>query len=114
PTSTSFSCPHNIDFEAGDFTGWTAQWGGGRDTTGGAISDSSIDKTKSIAETPAHYFKAGRQTITNTSSPQDFYGKFPVVAPGGGGHSLKLGDSLGNHGIDRVQYVINVPNTPNN
>src|SRR5690606_17611741 len=61
-----------------------------------------------------HYFKAGRQTITNTSSPQDFYGKFPVVAPGGGGHSLKLGDSLGNHGIDRVQYVINVPNTPNN
>ena len=90
-------CPPNIDFNAGNFTNWTCYTGTccpiNAPTLSGPITN--------------------RHTIT--SGPGfDPYGGFPIVAPGGGTYSLKLGNSSSGSEAERVRYTVSVPPGFNN
>src|SRR5690606_5788121 len=111
--SQAIPCPLNLDWERGDTAGWAASRGGGpsSDTGGvsGILSGLIPPITQSYITTPSPGFTAGRHVITNATMPDDPYGGFPVVAPGGGNHSLKLGDDLKINGAESVSFYINVP-----
>src|SRR5690606_13874323 len=54
----------------------------------------------------------GRHTLM-VGAALDPYGQFPVVAPGGGTYSLKLGDDDAGSQADRARYYIKVPTNSN-
>ena len=111
PPTATISCPNNIDFEAGNFTGWVGSWGGGPGAGfDGVKADDNFSTEISKDSTPNIAFVAGRHTITDVSMGNDPYGGFPMVSPNGGGYSLKLGDDETRNGADRVQFTVNVPN----
>lgn len=98
-------CPPNIDFEFGDFTFWTAQTGAA--STGTTVSNF----TSPVAVIPSTL--PGRFLVTGGTGT-DAYGGFPVVAPGGGAHSLKLGNNSTGAEAERVFYKLQVPAGVNN
>lgn len=105
-------CPYNINWESGDTTGWTAQFGGPSPIPGGVDQNSS--GSMSTITTPVMGFISGRHTITNASMGNDPYGGFPMVAPTGGQYSIKLGDDNFSNGADRIQYIFTVPSNIDN
>jgi gliding motility-associated-like protein len=54
-----------------------------------------------------------RHTLTSGSGI-DPYGNFPIVAPGGGSYSFKLGNDINGAQAEKATYVINVPVGANN
>jgi gliding motility-associated-like protein len=54
-----------------------------------------------------------RHVITNTGGT-DPYGFFPTVSPGGGNHSLKLGNDNVNSQAERARFYVHVPAGTNN
>ena len=92
-------CPPNIDFETGTFQLWYCYTGTypGTNANWGPVGP------------PV----AGRHELM-TGSAVDLYGGFPVVAPGGGTYSLKLGNDQVGAQTERVRYYIHVPNNANN
>ena len=111
--SQAIPCPLNLDWELNDTTGWTAARGGGPGSdTGGVsliLSGQVPPTTQSYITTPYPGFVTGRHTITDATMPNDPWGHFPVVAPGGGNYSLKLGDDNSSNGAESVSFYINVP-----
>src|SRR5687768_9972400 len=121
-------CPPNLDFEFGDFTLWEPQSGGdglpGKDATGtlpgiqgvwapAGANPAMCPGLKSNDYTPVTIGPiANRHVIT--SGGNDPFGGFPMVCPGGGAHSLRLGNSNMNYGADRVKYMLKVPAGVNN
>ncbi len=90
-------CPANLDFELGTYANWLYYTG---TFTGGAISTPTLSGPV-----------AGRHTLT--SGPGiDAFGLFPVVAPGGGSYSLKLGSTATLYLAERATYNVHVPATP--
>lgn len=85
-------CPPNIDFELGNLSNWEFSIG----------SCCPIGTT--VTSTPV----AGRHTLTSGSGT-DMYGGFPIVAPGGGSYSLKLGNNSTGAQAEKARYYINVP-----
>lgn len=118
--SQQLPCPYNIDWEAGDTTGWVASYGGGSLTIpGGVVRSSSPPPPPQIwmttITTPVIGFTPGRVTLMDVSMGTDPHGGFPVVAPTGGMYSVKLGDNnTVSNGAERIQYVLNVPPTSDN
>ncbi|HTN47676.1 MAG TPA: hypothetical protein VL098_15100, partial [Flavipsychrobacter sp.] len=102
-------CPVNLDWELGDTTGWDATYGGGPGPDTGGVQTWPVSGSQTVITTPYYGFVNGRHTITNATMPVDPYGGFPVVAPGGGNHSLKLGDDNTLNGAESVSFFINVP-----
>ena len=49
-----------------------------------------------------------RHTITSGTAI-DAYGGFPIVAPGGGTYSLRVGNQVNGDSADRVRYYVHVP-----
>src|SRR5687767_12269351 len=99
-TSTGFSqtsCPANIGFEMGDFTGWTCHTGNVTLANGVNVSPSGPTIT--------------RHTILQNTIPQDkdAYGHFPVNCPNGSGYSIRLGNSGVGAQAERVSYTFTVP-----
>lgn len=92
-------CPPNLDFETGTFLNWTAYTGTYPGTTGNW--------------NPPAPPVPGRHEITSGTAV-DPYGGFPVVAPGGGTYSLKLGNDGTGAQCERLRYYIHVPNNSNN
>ena len=91
---TSF-CPPNINFESGNFSNWYLYKG-----TCCPISTSTLSGAV-----------LNRHTLTSGNGV-DQYGGFPVVVPGGGSYSLKLGnDSIGAQ-AERARYYVHVPSGP--
>lgn len=91
----SSPCPPNIDFEEGTVANW--QFFKGTCCPAGAISAT----TPSAALPFSHALTSGLGT--------DYYGGFPVVSPGGGVYSMKLGnDSIG-RGAEKARYYVRVP-----
>ncbi len=90
------TCPSNVDFELGNFTNWYLYRG----------SCCPIN-------TPTTGTSSGRHTITSGSAT-DPYGGFPIVAPGGGSYSLKLGNSSTGAQAERARYFIRIPSGVNN
>ena len=54
-----------------------------------------------------------RHTLTSGTGT-DMYGGFPVVAPGGGNYSFKLGNDINGAQAEKATYTINVPPGANN
>ena len=93
--SQAQSCPANIDFESGLGT-WIYYRG-----------SVSAGPVYSLTATPP---VPGLHTLTGGSGT-DPYGGFPVVAPGGGMHSLQIGHDSANASAERAEYFIHVPAT---
>jgi len=92
----SSDCPPNLDFESGGYGYWKFYTGACCPIT-----------------TPTAGQVIGRHTLT-TGSGLDLYGNFPVVAPNGGVHSLKLGNTLTGSDAERAEYYVHVPAGVNN
>lgn len=92
------SCPDNIGFESGSFSGWNCY---------GGIMSASTGVTALQGPNPL----PNRHTlIQNTTPPQtDPYGNFPISCPNGSGYSIKLGNALVGGHADRVNYTFTVP-----
>ncbi len=91
------SCPANIGFENGTFSGW-ATLSGTINATGG------INMTPGAPDAAVH-------TIVKNASPQarDPYGNFPVNCPNGSGYSVKLGNGLARGRASSVAYTFTIP-----
>ena len=85
-------CPPNMDFELGNTSVWNYYEG-------------TCCPLNCPLSTPA---SPGRHTLT-TGAGTDFYGGFPIVAPGGGGYSMKLGHDTTNYCAEKATYFIHVP-----
>ena len=87
-------CPPNIDFEQGSLANWNCF----------------------IGSVPAQVYTAtppvpGRHDIT-VGAGLDPYGGFPIVAPGGGQYSMKLGNDQTGSQTEKVIYNLTVPVGP--
>lgn len=88
-------CPPNFDFEQGNLSNWVFY-------TGSCCPINTPNQT-----TPVN----NRHTLTSGTGT-DIYGGFPIVAPGSGSYSLKLGnDGIGKQ-AERARYYVHVPSTP--
>lgn len=90
------TCPSNVDFELGNFTNWSLSYG-----------------TCCPISTPSSGGINGRHVITSGTGT-DPYGGFPVVAPGGGVYSMRLGNQGTGARAERATYTLHVPNNINN
>ncbi len=86
-------CPENIDFEQGNLGRWEFYTG----------SCCPIN-----APTPG--IVVNRHTLTSGTGVDPIAG-FPVVAPGGGQFSFKLGNAVNGAQAERARYFINVPSS---
>ncbi len=95
-------CPDNIDFERGDFTGWTCYTGYVYTTPGGL---------NVISLTPSGGPVLDRHTMLSSfpGGGIDPYGLFPVNCPNGSGHSIKLGNNSGGAEAEGVSYEFDIP-----
>jgi len=84
----------NLDFENGNFSGWTCQTG-----TNNGYPAGSWTGTAPVAN---------RHVITNAASGNDPYGGFPMLAPNGGTFSVKLGNDDINYEAEQLIYTFNV------
>jgi gliding motility-associated-like protein len=98
--TTAQNCPYNIDFEKGDFTGWTCDTGGVAATGGQNV----------ISLTPSGP-TADRHTMMSAfpGNGLDPYGDFPVNCPNGSGHSIKLGNNTGGAQAEGISYEFKIP-----
>jgi len=91
------SCPPNIDFEQGNTNNWLFY-------TGVCCPISTPTLSGPVAT---------RHTLT-FGTATDLYGGFPILAPGGGQYSLKLGNSSTGAQAERARYFVRVPTGVNN
>jgi len=92
-------CPQNIDFENGDFSGWTCYTG----FTAAVNNENQINLSPS-APTPDRH-----TMFTANSGVMDQYGGFPVNCPNGSGHSIRLGNNLGGGEAEGISYEFTIP-----
>lgn len=92
PASAQF-CPVNIDFE----TGTTSNWEYFKGTV-------AIGPVYSMTPCPP---PVKRHTLTS-GVDTDYYGGFPVVAPGGK-YSMKIGNNAAGGECERIRYYVHVP-----
>lgn len=90
-------CPPNLDFEQGNLSNWEFY-------TGSCCPTNTNNNTGPVA---------GRHTLMSGTGV-DPIGGFPVVAPGGGNYSLKLGNSNPGAEAERARYYVRVPPNQNN
>lgn len=93
-SAQSTTCEPNMDFENGNYGYWSF-------FQGRCCSPFSA----TTAVTPP---SAGRIALTSGTGT-DYYGGFPVVSPGGGSYSLKLGSDDNDYKADKARYLIHVP-----
>ena len=101
----SQDCPPNIDFETGDFSGWTCYTG----------FVSAGNGTNTISLAPSGGPVPGRHTMmsSNPGNGVDQYGGFPVNCPNGSGHSVMLGNNVGGAEAEGISYTFTIPSNKN-
>lgn len=92
-------CPPNIDFEKGDFTGWTCYTGS--TTANGNQNQINLFQSAPIPERHTMY--------TPNSGGMDPFGDFPVNCPNGSGYSIRLGNSTGGGEAEGISYEFTIP-----
>jgi gliding motility-associated-like protein len=99
------NCPPNIDFEHGNFDGWTCYTG----------SVASVGGTNQISFNYSGAPVPDRQTMFSNlgGGGNDPYGGFPVNCPNGSGHSIKLGNNSAGREAEGVSYTFTIPATAN-
>lgn len=94
------NCPANIDFERGDFSGWTCYTG----------SVASVDSTNVISFDYSGGPVYNRHTMyTAPGAGVDEYGGFPKNCPNGSGHSIKLGNNSAGREAEGISYEFTIP-----
>ncbi len=94
------NCPANIDFERGNFDGWTCYTG----------VTSAVGSTNVISLLPTRGPINGRHSMIGTNFNEvDRYGGFPVNCPNGSGHSVKLGSTEAGGQAEGMSYEFNIP-----
>ena len=91
-------CPANVDFEAGNLNSWSCY--------------------TSVNNGTGSYFWTATPPISTrhaitSGTAVDPFGGFPIVAPGGGTYSLKLGNNDVNSQMEQVRYTFTVPSNQN-
>jgi gliding motility-associated-like protein len=104
PLIKAQNCPPNIDFEDGNFDGWTCYTGGV--SAGGGQNTISLSPSSPIG---------GRHTMMSyfPGDGVDQYGGFPVNCPNGSGHSIKLGNNTGGAEAEGISYQFTIPSGVN-
>jgi gliding motility-associated-like protein len=93
-------CPANIDFENGDFEGWTCFTG----------SVASIDNRNIISLNQSGP-EFDRHTMFSSfpSAGTDPFSGLPINCPNGSGHSIKLGNDRGGGQAEGISYIFTIP-----
>ena len=96
---TTSECPNNLDFENGNFTGWSC-FTGSVDTIG------SINRITVTSSTPIN----NRHRIIRRSTPSaiDPFGLFPINPPDGSNVAVRLGNTNIGAQAERISYKIRV------
>lgn len=104
-SSVAQNCPPNIDFEAGDFSGWTCYTGFVASVAGENVI------TFNYSGGPVY----NRHTMysANPGNGMDEYGDFPKNCPNGSGHSIRLGNDLPGTEAEGVSYNFTIPANAN-
>ncbi|MFN8243174.1 MAG: PKD domain-containing protein [Ferruginibacter sp.] len=102
-TGYAQDCPPNIDFEAGNFSGWNCYTG----------RVQSLNGTNIITLTNSNGPVANRHTLYSPGAGYDEYGFFPKNCPNGSNHSIKLGNDEAGTQAEGVSYDFTVPPTAN-
>ena len=99
------NCPPNIDFEYGNFYGWTCYTG----------SVASVNGQNVISITPQAGPVFDRHTMysANPGDGNDEYGGFPKNCPNGSGHSIRLGNNLAGTEAEGISYDFTIPANAN-
>jgi gliding motility-associated-like protein len=97
------SCPSNIDFENGTFSGWTC-WTGRTEASGG-------QNLINLYPTPSPIY--GKHTMYSGNGGVDPFGGFPVNCPNGSGHSIRLGSTEAGGEAEGVSYEFTIPANDN-
>lgn len=95
------NCPPNIDFERGDFSGWTCYTG----------HVASVGGENVISFDYSGIPVLNRHTMysSNPGDGLDEYGFFPKNCPNGSGHSVKLGNDQAGTEAEGLAYEFVVP-----
>jgi len=91
-------CPPNIDFENGDFSGWTCYTG----FTAAVNGENEINLSASGPTLDRH-------TMYSANAGLDPYGGFPINCPNGSGHSIRLGNDRGGGEAEGISYEFTIP-----
>jgi len=103
-SSGAQNCPANIDFERGNFDGWTCYTG----------VTSAVGNTNVISLLPTRGPINGKHTMIGTNfNAVDQYGGFPVNCPNGSGHSVKLGSTEAGGQAEGMSYEFTIPANDN-
>lgn len=98
------TCPPNIDFENGTFSGWTCYTG----FTSAGGGQNTISLTPSGGAVPNKH-----TMYTSNTGEVDPYGGFPVSCPNGSRHSIKLGSTEAGGQAEGISYEFTIPPTEN-
>ena len=99
-------CPPNIDFERGDFSGWTCYIGSVSHATGANVI-SLFSAGGPVPDQHTMYNAATDAGLT------DYYGGFPVICPNGSLYSVKLGNNTGGAQAEGLSYEFTIPSNRN-
>jgi len=100
------NCPPNIDFENGNYSGWTCYVGSVSHATGAnVISLSAAGGPVTDQHTMYSAMTDGGLT--------DYYGGFPVMCPNGSNYSVKLGNNTGGAQAEGLSYEFTIPSDRN-
>lgn len=91
-------CPSNLDFELGDFTGWSCEAG-------------NVDVAGNLVLFPTPPIPGQHTIIDARTATIDPYGNFPQICPNGSGFSVKLGNSTGGRGAEGLSFTYTIPST---
>ncbi len=106
PSTIAMTPCTNMDFETGDFTGWS-----------GFIGDNTLNSNGPLQSISPGFFTTGmdasvndqnaRHTIVSAASGNDPCGGFPCVAPGGN-YSVRLGNTWANYQGEAIEQTFTV------
>jgi gliding motility-associated-like protein len=95
-------CPSNLNFEQGNFNGWTLDTGHVR----------IIGGVNTVIWGPAAAPIPNRHTIISSlTAGTDPYGNFPEMCPNGSNYSVKLGNAQVGAEAERISYVYTIPSS---
>ncbi len=100
------NCPNNIDFEKGDFSGWTC-YTGSVAAVGNANVISLYSSGGPAPDQHTMYSAAINGSLT------DYYGGFPVMCPNGSRYSVKLGNNSAGAQAEGLSYEFTIPSDRN-
>ena len=101
PGLSAQECPPNIDFESGNFNGWTCY-------TGNVAAYNNANVIYLTPSTPQPNQHRLYSAVAN-GGDRDFYGNFPVICPNGSGFSMKLGNTSGGAEAEGISYSFTIP-----